>query len=207
MQFDADWAEEIELDSGERIRFRLIRPEDKALLQAGLHELSPESQYRRFFTAKPRLSDAELRYFTEVDGTDHFAIGGAVLEGGEEARGIAIGRFVRLAGEPTVAEPAIAVVDAFQQRGLGRRLLQYLIDAGKERDVETFRSEFLATNAPIEHLLRDLSHDRLVTRSDGTVVTADFPLHDAEDTPHSPYALMLKWFRAVAERLHGWRKL
>jgi GNAT superfamily N-acetyltransferase len=207
MRFDADWAETFELREGQQVRFRLVRPGDKELLQAGLHELSPESQYRRFFTAKPRLSDAELKYFTEVDGTDHFAIGGVLLEDGQETRGIAIARFVRLPGKPTVAEPAIVVLDAFQRCGVGRRLLELLIEAGKERGIESFRSEFLATNDAIENMLRVLSADRLVIERDGPVVTADFPLHDAEDAPASRYALMLKWLRFVAERLLRWRRV
>jgi hypothetical protein len=50
------------------VRLRGIRPEDKPLLQEALTRLSRESIERRFLAAKPRFTDAELRYLTEVDG-------------------------------------------------------------------------------------------------------------------------------------------
>src|SRR4051812_50162136 len=70
----------LDLPNGRRTRIRPIAPDDKALLQDGLQRLSPESVRRRFLGPKARLSAAELRYLTEVDGRDHIAlvaVGGA----------------------------------------------------------------------------------------------------------------------------------
>ncbi len=39
---------------------RPVRPDDKGAIAAGFERLSPESRYRRFFTAMNRLSDADL---------------------------------------------------------------------------------------------------------------------------------------------------
>ncbi len=71
--FDARYRERARLDDGSEIVLRLIRPTDKELLRRAFNTLSDESRYRRFFTQKRELSEAELTYLTELDGHDHFA--------------------------------------------------------------------------------------------------------------------------------------
>ena len=202
MRYSGDWSEEVQLKDGGTVRLRCIQPSDKERLQAGLMRLSPESQYLRFFTAKPRLTDAELAYFTELDGRNHFAIGATtILADGSDGDGIAVARFVRLPYEPNIAEPAIVVIDALQGQGLGMILMERLIEAARERDVTAFRSEFLAVNDPMRGLLEKLS-PQVSYRRDGPVVTAEFPLHVAPAVPHleTPAELMRQWLRLVAEQ-------
>lgn len=159
---------------------RAIRPDDAPRLAAGLSQLSPESRYRRFFTAKDALTEAELRYLTNVDGVDHVALALArIAEDGSEADGVGIGRFVRLA-EPNVAEPALAIVDAMQGHGLGRLLLRRLIAAATERGIDTFQCEFLTINDGMRELLADAADDIHFVR-DGDVVTATMQLPPATD--------------------------
>ena len=125
--------------------------------------------------ASRHLTEKELAYLTELDGYDHFAIGVARLDDDDHEDGVGVGRFVRLPGEPAVAEPAVVVVDDMQNRGIGTLLMNRLIEAAKERDVEVFRSEFLARNAPVKQLLEDISpHIRY--EGHGAVVTAEIPL-------------------------------
>ena|ERR1051325_10891545 len=52
---------------------RPILPLDKALLQKGFSELSERSRYFRFFALQYKLTDNQLKYFTEVDGMNHVA--------------------------------------------------------------------------------------------------------------------------------------
>ena len=65
--FTRDYAEQAVLRDGTRVRLRLIRPDDKALLHDGFERLSPASRYLRFLAPKAALSDDELRYLCEVD--------------------------------------------------------------------------------------------------------------------------------------------
>ncbi len=51
-RFDKDYQETVRLDDIGLLTVRLIRPEDKDLLVAGLHQLSSRSRYLRFFTPK-----------------------------------------------------------------------------------------------------------------------------------------------------------
>jgi GNAT superfamily N-acetyltransferase len=199
---DGSWHEEITLKNGTTVRLRPILPSDKERLRAGLLALSPESQYLRFFTAKPRLTDAELAYFTELDGWDHFAIGATTIApDGSDGDGVGVARFVRLPGERDVAEPAIVVIDALQGQGLGTVLMERLIEAAREREIRSFRSEFLAVNDPIRALLEKLSPQVTFTQ-DGPIVTAEFPLLPAPAQPHgqTPAELMQDWLRMAAEQ-------
>lgn len=209
--FGPEYAEEVALRDGTRVRLRTIRPSDKERLVAGLARLSRQSRYLRFFTDKERLSDPELRYLTELDGERHFAIGASRIEpDGGEGEGLGIGRFVVLAGEPTVAEPALAVVDDVQGQGLGRLLLLRLVSAAAERGIETFRCDFLAVNRGVQHLLEEVSPD-VRFRSDGPVVTAEFRLpHVPADEPIERAPMvgpMFAWMKLVAEQVMELRRL
>ena len=224
--FGPDYVEDLTLRNGTRARLRLVRPSDKEHLVAGLARLSPQSRYLRFFTDKDDLSEAELRYFTEVDGEQHFAMGVvAIDEDGNEGEGLGIGRFIRLPGEPAVAEPALAVLDSMQGQGLGGGLMMRLIAAATERGVEKFRCDFLAVNRSMAELLRDVAPE-VEFVADGPIVTAEFPLPTLRvDEPIESAPQMgplFRWFKLAAEQvielrrkielqgeelLEGWREL
>lgn len=208
--FTADYVERAVLKDGTAVRLRLLAPEDKQLLHAGFERLSPESRYARFLSPKAELSEAELRYLTEVDGVRHFALG-AVAEAGDGAGapvGLGIARFVRL-GDSTVAEAAIAVADAAQGQGLGKLLFLRLVAAAGERGIETFRCELLGANTAMRELIRSIAPDATASVESG-VMTIDLPVPQA--TPHAvasephPAATgpMYRLFRAAAENAVEW---
>jgi RimJ/RimL family protein N-acetyltransferase len=158
--------------TGEEVAFRFIRPDDKAALAAAVARLSPESQRKRFLTAKPRLSSSELRYLTEIDGIDHFAVL-AVLADDEDAI-LGVGRFVRLRDLPDTAEVAVVVGDRLQGQGLGRQLGLRLADEARERGIRRFTATMLGDNVAAHRLFHAIS-DRLEGRTEGgtRVVTAE----------------------------------
>jgi GNAT superfamily N-acetyltransferase len=152
------------LSDGTEVLIRAIRPSDKALLAAGVTRLSERSRFRRFLTAKPGLSQAELRYLTEVDGVDHYAVA-AVLADRWDGDIIAVARWVRLVGEPSVAEAAIVVCDAYQGKGLGKLLARDLADAARHRGITRIRASIHADNVPALALMRVIA-----ARLDGATV-------------------------------------
>lgn len=201
LRYDRDYEEVVTLRGGQRVRLRTIRPEDKTSLVQGLHRLSPASRLARFMAMKKRLTDAELAYLTEIDVVDHFAIGAAALnEDGGEGEGAGIGRFVRLGPGSDAAEPAVVVVDAWQGRGLGRILLERLIEAARERGIRAFHAEFLAENVAIRRLLESLFPGMLMQRSGGVVV-ATMPLGGADPGDGELGELMHRLLRLAARRL------
>ncbi len=140
--------EVVELDDGSQVLVRPITPDDKDGLQDGLRRLSPQSRYLRFFSDVDSLSARELRYLTEIDYVDHFAL--VAVEHpppNDRPGGVAVGRYIRLAGEPEVAEAAVAVVDDWQGKGIGRLLTTRLAHVAAENGVRRFRVYVLPENA------------------------------------------------------------
>jgi acetyltransferase len=133
---------------------RPINPGDKEMLQDALAQLSEESRRKRFLGPKPRLSASELRYLTEVDGHDHFAL--VVLPAGEAHDIVAVARFVRLADDPAAAEAAIVVCDEYQGAGLGTLLARRLADAARERGAERLTASIASDNRPALKLMRKI---------------------------------------------------
>src|SRR5437868_323474 len=120
----------LSLSDGTRIELRQIRADDKAGLTAAYGRLSECSRLRRFLGPKPRLTASDLRYLTEVDGVNHYAV---VALRGPDIVGVA--RWVRLVDDPEEAEVAVVVGDALQGKGLGKILARNLADAARARGI------------------------------------------------------------------------
>jgi len=183
LEFNEGYRESVKLRDGSRVRLRRVRPEDKELIKAAWDRLSPESRYRRFFTSKSRLSEAELRYLTEVDGVRHFALG-AVRPSTKGEVGLAVARFICLPEDRETAEAAIVVADDTHGKGLGRLLLTRLVAAARERGVKRFVCEVQSDNSAMRGLLDSLAPNA-THRTQGPTVRVEFPLEDVEaPRPH-----------------------
>src|SRR5258708_16369009 len=109
------------------ITVRPIRPEDIDLETEFARKLSKETRYNRFLGGGIRLTPEMLEKFTRIDfSRDMALIASATIEGTETAIGVA--RYARLADGAT-CEFAITVADAWQGRGIGRKLLALLADS------------------------------------------------------------------------------
>jgi GNAT superfamily N-acetyltransferase len=202
METGPDLREEHELADGTRVVLRHIRPEDAPELRRGFERLSPQSRERRFFGGVGSLSDAQLRYLTSVDGQDHVAIVAAARKpGSDEEVGLGVARFIRVAGEPTVAEVAITVVDEAQGKGLGRLLSLTLARAAYERGVRRFRGQILENNPVVRQLLLDVGAD---IRKDSGEVIFDIELTPTPFAPGSRLDVVARrLLRAAASFLDG----
>lgn len=176
MRYEINWKEDVQLDDGTWLKLRLIRPADKELLLQGFERLSEQSRYRRFLAPKRTLNVDELRYLTEVDGVRHFALG-AILHDDKtnKSRGLGIARFVVIGEDAGIAEAAVAVADEIQGRGLGRILLDRLVEAALERGIHHFRCEVLANNVSMLTLVEKIGETRRVDY-DGVALTVDVAL-------------------------------
>jgi acetate---CoA ligase (ADP-forming) len=136
------------LRDGGSIHIRAIRPDDKQRLLALFERLSSRSVYFRFFQTKQRLTDAELRYFTELDFTRDVALV-ATLQEGQEEHIIGVGRYFRINEDehPTAhAEVAFTVADTHQGRGVGTLLLEHLAIMARGQGIDTFEAYVLGEN-------------------------------------------------------------
>jgi RimJ/RimL family protein N-acetyltransferase len=152
------------LRDGSEVVIRAVRPEDKPLFVEAWSQLSDESVYRRFLQPRDPLNVSELAFFTEIDHVDHEAIG--ALAGGA---GVGVARYVRDPERPHVAEAAVTVVDAWQGRGLGGKLLRRLTARAKENRIRAFTASLFALNDAMLALFERLGTVE-VTRRDGAVI-------------------------------------
>jgi GNAT superfamily N-acetyltransferase len=136
-------AETVALRDGSEVLVRPVRPEDKPLFAAGWERFGEESRYERFMGAKARLTTRELAFFTELDQADHVALGAIDPQTGE---GLGVARYVRDPQRPEAAEAAVAVIDAWQGRGLGSLLLRRLCARAGEHGITTFAATLFTAN-------------------------------------------------------------
>jgi RimJ/RimL family protein N-acetyltransferase len=162
----------IELPGGDRVLVRPVRASDKDAIADGFNRMGERSRYQRFMTIQDALSTRELRYLTEVDHHDHEALVAFDVASGD---GVGVARFVRNPSDSLEAEAAVAVVDAWQRRGLGTALTLLLADRAREEGVERFTALLLASNDAMMNMLRRLGPLRVVSR-EGPVVEAEMGL-------------------------------
>jgi GNAT superfamily N-acetyltransferase len=143
----------VTLDDGLKVPTRRIAPGDAAALQRFHLGLSDYSIYLRHIHALPRLSDTQLKYFTDLDGIQRFAI--IALDPGNPTEIIAVVRYEGAAGSDR-AEYAALVTDAWQGKGLGTALTRDLIAAARRRGIRSLYATVLPENIRMLSLLRDL---------------------------------------------------
>ncbi|HSJ44845.1 MAG TPA: GNAT family N-acetyltransferase [Euzebyales bacterium] len=171
---------ETSLRDGTRVLIRMVDPDDREQFIEGFQRLSTRSRYLRFHSAIEELDDRQLDYLTRVDQVNHVAWVAIDLDHPEHP-GIGVARFVRLHDEPTVAEAAVTVLDAYQGRGLGTILLAALADAARERGITTFRAYVLGENLAMLAVLDRLGPIR--TERQRGVYQIDVDLTDGEREP------------------------
>lgn len=154
------------LHNGTAVALRPIRPDDKPLLRAAMEHVSDESLRNRFLAPKPKLTGSDLRYLTELDEVDHYAVVAVLAHQPQAIIGVA--RWIRDAADPTSAEVAVLVGDAFHGQGLGTLLGVAVADAARERGVKHFTATMLGDNVPAHRLLDRIS-ERLVVTHDGAL--------------------------------------
>lgn len=145
----------VKLAGGPPVPIRPIRPDDAPRLQRFHEHLSRQTIYYRFFGAKPHLGDALSHRFAEVDGVDRYAI--IALDPDDQDEIVGMAHFDRGPGADE-AELAIVVADRFHGSGLGRKLLDLVIDAARARGVRRICALVLAENARMIRLLRHLGY-------------------------------------------------
>jgi acetyltransferase len=141
------------LPDGVVVAARPIRPEDADMEASFVRNLSDHTRHFRFMTSVKELTREMLIRFTQIDYGRELALVGLVERDGRETQ-IAVARYVRTDRES--ADVAIVVADAWQGRGIGRRLLELLLAAARARGVVRFGGEILAENEPIRALLGKL---------------------------------------------------
>lgn len=150
-------AERWPLPQGACAWLRPVGPSDAEAERRFFNGLSLDSRHQRFHVGLREVSTSLLTLLTVVDQHWHRAW---VLELRTPAGPVVIAdaRQVRdpaLPLQPSRAEFALAVADAWQGRGIGRRLLAHLIADARRQGVQALFGEVLAENRRMLGLMRE----------------------------------------------------
>ncbi|HZQ33997.1 MAG TPA: GNAT family N-acetyltransferase [Mycobacterium sp.] len=170
----------VEARDGTELMLRPVLPGDTQRVAHGQVMFSPETLYRRFLSVRTP-TETVLTYLFEVDYVDHFVW---VITDGDDGPVIADARFVRDHNDPTLAEIAFTVADAYQGRGIGTLLFAALAIAARVDGIERFQARVLSDNLPARALLDRL--DAPWVRDEPGIVSATIDVPDAEKLPVNP---------------------
>lgn len=148
----------ISLPDGGQVLVRQLLASDRDELAQRYLELSPEARRMRFFNAPDHLSTRLLDYLLDVDGVDRCALVARAMDE-DGTPGVGIARYVRCHDDPSCAEAAVTVLDAYQNRGIGSALTQRLADQARRNGISTFIATVMWENRALLDSLRTLGAD------------------------------------------------
>ncbi len=141
---------------------REILPSDKEYLRLGLKEMSPESKRQRFQSGKSDFSEKELKFLTEIDYVNHMCfVAYLSLENENTPAGIIRG--IRDPHQPNKLEVAVTIIDQFQGRGLGLKLMSELKTWALKNKITHFVGDLHNSNTKMMGLLKKFTQDKNMT--------------------------------------------
>jgi len=142
------------LEDGTEVTIRAIQPEDSTGVLESFEKLDRDAIYRRFFSLKKELSDAEVKQLTDVDFSQVVALVVTTKTGKGETL-IAGGRYAVENPETSqAAELAFLTDEAYRGRGIAGLLLRHLIRLAQKAGISRLEADVLADNHPMLAVFR-----------------------------------------------------
>ena len=154
------------------MNLRPLRPEDRDIEMAFVSALSRETRHNRLLGGARAITRDYIESLVNVDYSRDMALAATAMLEGEALIGVA--RYVQDKDNES-AEFAIVVADAWQGRGIGRRLLAKLIDVARRRGLKRLYGDILGTNRPMLEFVRKLGF-AFGRHEDPTLVRASLDL-------------------------------
>jgi L-amino acid N-acyltransferase YncA len=129
-----------------------LRWGDTAAVTELFDAMSERSRRQRFLNSMPRLSARMVTFLSDVDGERHIAVAARV-----RGRCVGIARAVVSRERPSVADVAVAVADAHQGQGLGRRLMDALVTDARALGIREFEGIIHPGNDAARGLARSVA--------------------------------------------------
>lgn len=152
-----------------------LLPDDREGLAVLYETLDPRTQYRRFLSAVPRLTESMLHHLVdEVDGVNHVALILMIFDENWVDHPAGLARMVRYPDDPQTADLAVTIREEFWGRGAASALLQELL-ARRPRGVRRILTEVAADNTASIAMLHRLGPTRIL-RATGPVLEVEVTL-------------------------------
>jgi len=142
-----------------RVHIRPLEDGETGPVLAVFDGLRARSRELRFMSPKFRLTVTDLCHLTHVDGHDRVALVAELPDG----RPIGIARFVRNDTDSSAADVAVAVVDRWQRRGIGRQLARALAEYADGVGVRRFTVDMMRKNTGALRLMHHAGDVRPVS--------------------------------------------
>jgi acetyltransferase len=152
------------------VTLRPLRPDDADIEFEFVSGLSPATRQNRLLGGARAITREYIEELTRVDFSRDMALAATVMIDDKETL-IGVARYVR-DKEGGAADFAIVIADAWQGRGIGRRLLEALIEAARSHGIRRLYGDILALNQPMLKLLRKLSFSIERNPDDATLTRA-----------------------------------
>ncbi len=163
---DAADSRRIVLRDGSAATVRAATSADVPAMRQFFLNLSPESRYRRFFTASKPPEALISRLSDSTDPARNLTL---IAERSVESqvRIVAAASYTAITAE--TADAAFAVADQFQGKGVGTALLERLALAAAEAGFRRFQADTLVSNTPMLEVFRDSGFEIRSKSSGGAV--------------------------------------
>jgi len=132
-----------------RFLLRPLSAGDREALRTLFARLSSESRYRRYLTGKPKLTDRELNYLTDIDHVRHEALTAIDPDDGSI---VGVARYVTWPARTGAADVAIEVADDVHRNGVGLMLTEALIRRARANGIKVLTATILWENRPARGL-------------------------------------------------------
>ncbi len=146
-------ATEITID-GKPVQIRPMTSDDLKIEREFVERLSPLSRHFRFLGGVDSLPEAELNALCDIDYDNRMAFIATVQNNGEEQE-IAVARYIRDA-DGGACESAVTVADEWQHHGLGKSMMEKLIEFARGKGEKAMYSIDLSNNTYMHKLADDL---------------------------------------------------
>lgn len=167
------------LPDGQEIFLRPLRPDDAAALREGFKRLDPDDVRMRFFAQMRDMAPTMAARLTQLDYNREMALAAFPAEG-DDRSGLGV---VRLVADPDNrrAEFAITIRSDAKGRGLGRALMERIMDYAVKRGIGEIWGDVLADNARMLALCDELGFQR--DAADEGIVHVRRPLRATASAP------------------------
>lgn len=175
--YPSGWERQLELEGVGSYVIRPIAPADIGLYEDFFAHVTPEDMRMRFLSSRRHFSEAALKRLTQIDYEREIAFVALEAETGKLA-GVS-----RLAADPdhVSAEYGVLVRSDLQGHGLGRALLDLLIEYGRADGLQQIVGYVLAENRKMLAMCRELGFTSKRDPDDASIMLVTLDLASGDE--------------------------
>ena len=169
--YPIEYIRQMKLTDGTVVSIRPIRPEDEPLLvdfHRGLSENSVRQPYLEVVSLDERIAHERLIRLCCPDYDREWTLVAELpAERGRPGKAVGVARLFR--HSPSEGELKLVIADAYQNRGLGRHMLEDLLAIGAKEGIHEITARILQENGAMLHLMQSLGFTQ---RPEGQLIIA-----------------------------------